>query len=95
MNTLAKKIVAVALVCILAVGASIVTTVVVNKKDAIKASTTVKNGLSAYEIAVSEGYIGSMQEWLCSLSGKSAYEIAKESGCSPQTAYRWQRCSKD
>ena len=42
--------------------------------------TEVKNGLSAYEIAVQYGYEGTVEEWLESLHGKSAYEIAKENG---------------
>ena len=36
--------------------------------------------MSAYELAVLNGYDGSIQDWLNSLQGKSAYEIAKENG---------------
>ncbi len=43
---------------------------------------TVKDGLSAYELAVQHGYEGTMQEWLESLKGKSAYQIAVENGYS-------------
>ena len=48
-----------------------------------------KNGLSAYELAMENGFKGTMTEWLSSLkgesgsigpSGKSAYELAKEQG---------------
>ena len=46
------------------------------------ASTTVTDGLSAYELAVQQGYDGTVQEWLDSLSGKSAYDIAVENGYS-------------
>ncbi len=53
-----------------------------NVGDSVPASTTVKNGLSAYELAVQFGFEGTVQEWLNSLNGKSAYEIAKESGYS-------------
>lgn len=47
-------------------------------------STTGTAGLSAYEIAVKNGYVGTEAQWLKSLkgsdSGKSAYEIAVENG---------------
>lgn len=33
-------------------------------------------GLSAYEVAVKNGFVGTEQEWLASLQGKSAFEIA-------------------
>ncbi len=46
--------------------------------------TSGASGLSAYEIAVKNGYVGSETQWLKSLkgsdSGKSAYEIAVENG---------------
>ncbi len=43
------------------------------------------NGKSAYELAVDNGYKGTVEEWLLSLvgkgeNGKSAYELAKENG---------------
>lgn len=37
-------------------------------------------GLSAYEVAVQDGFEGTEEEWLLSLQGKSAYEIAVELG---------------
>lgn len=37
-------------------------------------------GLSAYEIALQNGFVGTVDEWLASLHGKSAYEIAVELG---------------
>lgn len=37
-------------------------------------------GLSAYEIAVQNGFVGTVDQWLASLNGKSAYEIAVELG---------------
>ena len=37
-------------------------------------------GLSAYEVAVENGFEGTEEEWLLSLQGKSAYEIAVELG---------------
>lgn len=39
-----------------------------------------KNNMSAYEIAVENGFTGTEQEWLDSLKGKSAYDIAIENG---------------
>ena len=36
--------------------------------------------LSAYELAVENGFVGTEQEWLNSLKGKSAYELAVENG---------------
>ncbi len=45
--------------------------------------TTGNDGLSAYEVAVKDGFTGTENEWLISLvgkEGKSAYEIAKEAG---------------
>ena len=39
-----------------------------------------KDGKSAYEIAVENGYEGTLEEWLDSLAGKSAYEQAVENG---------------
>ena len=56
------------------------TTLIVNRSGAVKASKTVKNGLSAYELAKTYGYEGTVQEWLESLNGKSAYDVAKENG---------------
>ena len=37
-------------------------------------------GLSAYELAVQDGYQGTLQEWLKSLGGADAYEVAKKAG---------------
>ena len=39
-----------------------------------------KPTLSAYQIAVENGFVGSEQDWINSLKGKSAYEIAVENG---------------
>ncbi|MCC4228379.1 fibronectin type III domain-containing protein [Zunongwangia profunda] len=38
------------------------------------------NGLSAYQVAVARGFVGSEDEWLESLRGKSAYQIAQDNG---------------
>ena len=40
----------------------------------------IKNGKSAYELAVDNGYKGTISEYLESLKGKSAYEIAVDQG---------------
>lgn len=54
-----------------------------------------KPGLSAYEIAVQNGFVGTEQEWLESLkgedgtNGKSAYEIAIECGLFQGTQEEW------
>lgn len=45
-------------------------------------ASSVKNGLSAYELAVQQGYAGSLDDWLVSLQGKSAYQIAVDNGYS-------------
>ena len=71
-------VVAVIVVILLSIG----TTLAVNNSRVVKASATVENGLSAYEIAKAYGFEGTVQEWLESLKGKSAYDLAKESGYS-------------
>ncbi|WP_407453757.1 leucine-rich repeat domain-containing protein [Methanobrevibacter sp.] len=74
-----KKTLAIILSVIVVIGISVGTVVIMNKQ-AEPASTTIENGLSAYELAVQYGYGGTVQEWLDSLNGKSSYEIAKENG---------------
>ena len=40
-------------------------------------------GLSAYQLAVKNGYTGTEEQWLASITGvegKSAYQVAKEEG---------------
>lgn len=62
---------------------SICSAVIIHDKRSKNAVTTsVENGLSAYELAVQYGYKGTVQEWLNSLNGKSAYEIAQDNGYS-------------
>lgn len=74
------KIIAVLLAVVLIFGISVGAATLVHRKSGVLANTTVKNGLSAYELAVQYGYNGTVQEWLSSLNGKSAYEIAVENG---------------
>lgn len=38
------------------------------------------NGLSAYQVAVARGFVGSEDEWLESLRGKSAFQVAQANG---------------
>lgn len=50
--------------------------VTANVLEGLKGAT----GLSAYELAVQDGYQGTLQEWLKSLEGVDAYEVAKKAG---------------
>lgn len=50
--------------------------VTANVLEGLKGDT----GLSAYELAVQDGYQGTLQEWLKSLEGVDAYEVAKKAG---------------
>jgi len=50
--------------------------VTANVLEGLKGDT----GLSAYELAVQDGYQGTLQEWLKSLGGADAYEVAKSAG---------------
>lgn len=50
--------------------------VTANVLEGLKGDT----GLSAYELAVQDGYQGTLQEWLKSLEGVDAYELAKSEG---------------
>lgn len=74
---LTKKLSAVILVVGLLAGSAVGC-----EKGASSNIKTVENGLSAYELAVEQGYDGTVQDWLESLNGKSAYQIAVESGYS-------------
>ena len=76
-----KKVALAAAGLLLVVGISAGTVMLLNR-EAVPASTTVKNGLSAYELAIQYGYEGTVEEWLDSLEGKSAYEIAVDKGYS-------------
>lgn len=75
-----KIVVAVIVAILLMVGISFVVANAVHKDGAQSASSSVKNGLSAYELAAQQGYDGTLNDWIKSLNGKSAYEIAKENG---------------
>ncbi len=77
-----KKVALAAAALLLVVGISAGTAMLLLNREAVPVSTTVKNGLSAYELAVQYGYEGTVEEWLDSLEGKSAYEIAVDNGYS-------------
>lgn len=76
------KVLAVVLAFAVMLATSFVVANFVHNRGTAQASSEIKNGLSAYELAVEQGYDGSVQDWLKSLSGKSAYEIAEENGYS-------------
>ena len=76
-----KRIIAIVVAILLVIGISAGTTLLLKETD-IPASTTIKDGLSAYELAVQYGYEGTLSEWIESLNGKSAYQIAVENGYS-------------
>lgn len=74
------KIVCVVIAVLLMIGIAFIVANYVHKNNALPASSEVKNGLSAYELAAQQGYNGSLEDWLKSLDGKSAYEIAVDNG---------------
>lgn len=74
------KTICVVIAILLMIGIAFIVANYVHKNNALPASSEVKNGLSAYELAVEQGYDGSLEDWLKSLDGKSAYEIAVENG---------------
>ena len=79
---LLKKIAVAILIIVAMIGISYAVASLVHKNGSVQTSTNVKNGLSAYELAVQQGYTGSLDEWLISLEGKSAYQIAVDNGYS-------------
>ncbi len=81
-NKPVAKVLAVVLAFALMIATSFVVATVVHNRNSVQSVSKVKNGLSAYELAVENGYNGSVQEWLTSLDGKSAYDIAVENGYS-------------
>lgn len=74
------KVVCVIIAILLMIGIAFIVANIVHKNNTLPASAEVKNGLSAYELAVEQGYDGSIEEWLKTLNGKSAYAIAVENG---------------
>ena len=47
------------------------------------------DGLSAYQVALANGFVGTEEQWLESLKGMSAYQIAKEIGVFEGTEQEW------
>ena len=47
------------------------------------------DGLSAYQLALENGFVGTEEQWLESLKGMSAYQIAKEIGVFEGTEQEW------
>lgn len=81
-NKPVAKVIAIVLAFALMIATSFVVSTLVHNHNSAQSVSKVKNGLSAYELAVENGYNGSVQEWLTSLDGKSAYDIAVENGYS-------------
>ena len=77
-----KKVVTAVIAVILMFAIAAVVATIIHRNMNTPVSGNVKNGLSAYELAVEQGYDGSVEDWLGSLKGKSAYEIAAENGYS-------------
>lgn len=81
-NKTLQKVLLAVLSIILMTGIAFFMANVVHNNSSQPTSSKVKNGLSAYELAVEQGYKGDLNDWLKSLDGKSAFEIAKENGYS-------------
>ena len=62
MKTKSKKIVAIVVSIALIIGSSFAAAYIMHRNESIETSTTVKNGLSAYELAVQNGYSGTLQD---------------------------------
>jgi len=77
-NKTLQKVLLAVLSIILMTGIAFFMANVVHNNSSQPTSSKVKNGLSAYELAVEQG----LNDWLKSLDGKSAFEIAKENGYS-------------
>ena len=79
-----KKIISAVLVVVISVVASLGANVIYN--NAIVPVYSNQQGLTAYDIAVQNGFDGTVEEWLKSLAGqtgsdgKSAYDLAVENG---------------
>lgn len=82
LNKTFQKVLLAVLSIILMTGIAFFMANVVHNNSSQPASSKVENGLSAYELAVEQGYKGNLNDWLKSLDGKSAFEIAKENGYS-------------
>ena len=81
-NRVVGKVIAVIVAFAVMLATSFVVANFVHNRGNSQTVSKVQNGLSAYELAVEQGYDGSVQDWLDSLKGKSAYDIAVENGYS-------------
>lgn len=83
-NSVWKKVLCTVLAVVLAAGVSAGTATVVTNQRAKSVSGT--HAKSAYDLAVDNGYDGTMEQWLASLvgeageNGKSAYDLAVDNG---------------
>ena len=91
-NKTLQKVLLAVLSIILMTGIAFFMANVVHNNSSQPASSKVENGLSAYELAVEQGYKGNLNDWLKSLDGKSAFEIAKENGYSG-TEKEWNKAA--
>lgn len=55
-------------------------------------ASKLRTGKSAYDIAVVDGFVGTEKEWLASLIGESAYELAVRLGEFVGTEAEWVQC---
>ena len=79
-QNLGRKVIMACIATALVVGISVCVAMIIHNRNGVQEAIMVKDGLSAYELAVQYGYEGTVEEWLDSLEGKSAYEIAIENG---------------
>ncbi|MGN1112565.1 MAG: cohesin domain-containing protein [Acutalibacteraceae bacterium] len=76
-----KKLLAILIAVVLVVGI-ISGIILLFNNSAVPVSSSQENSLSAYELAIKNGFDGTVEEWLDSLSGKSPYDIAVDNGYS-------------
>lgn len=53
---------------------------VVSQVSSCSRESSIENGIAAYQLAVENGYRGSVSDWLASVEGLSAYEAAVANG---------------
>ena len=92
-NSVWKKVLCTVLAVVLAAGVSAGTATVVTNQRAKSVSGT--HAKSAYDLAVDNGYDGTMEQWLASLvgeageNGKSAYDLAVDNGYTANPLMIW------
>ena len=75
-NRTAQKVLIVVIVLLLMIAISAAVATIIHRRSDFGTASNVKDGLSAYELAIANGFDGSILDWLDSLQGKSAYDIA-------------------